>query len=106
MKHGSTMTRSKRYPKKLFTTGEIARIVNTTAKTVARWIDEGTIVGIHLPGMVERRVHRDEARAFFVRMGWTWAIKEIDAWDGPDPEEPPAEGPKPPPRRTPKAPGK
>lgn len=74
---------------KLFSTGEVARIVDTTPKTVARWIDEGLLEGTRLPGTVERRVHRDALRAFFVQMEWKWAVKELDTWG----EPPVAEGP-------------
>lgn len=69
--------------KKLFTTGEIAMLVDTNSKTVARWIDEKLLKGVVLPGMKERRVHRDDVRAFFVKMQYHWAVEELDAIDGP-----------------------
>lgn len=69
--------------KKLFSTGEIAAMVDTNSKTVARWIDEGLLKGVALPGMKERRVHRDDVRAFFVKMEYNWAVDELDAIDRP-----------------------
>lgn len=84
------MAKKKAYRQKLFTTGEIAGLVDTTPKTVARWIDEGLLPGVKLPGMVERRVHRDDARKFFVEMGYHWAVKDLDNWEDRDAPEPPA----------------
>lgn len=69
-----------RRKKKLFTTGEIAAMVDTNSKTVARWIDEGLLKGVVLPGMKERRVHFDDVRAFFVKMEYTWAVEELDSY--------------------------
>jgi excisionase family DNA binding protein len=74
----------RRKRKQLFTTGEIAAMVDTSARNVARWIDEGILKGVVVPGLKERRVHRDEVRAFFLKMEYTWAIQELDAIDGPE----------------------
>jgi hypothetical protein len=97
-----------KYRQKLFTTGEIAAMVDTTPKTVARWIDEGLLKGTFLPGMTERRCFRDDIRAFFEKMGWDYAIRALDEWDDRDAEGPsPAPRPKgpPPPRGKPRKDG-
>lgn len=46
------------------TTGEISKRLGVAMRTVAKWIDEGRLVGIRLPGSRDRRVHPSALEAF------------------------------------------
>ncbi len=65
--------------KKLFSTGQIADLIGVCAKVVAGWIDTGKLKGLTLPGSTnERRVHRDELRAFLIAHNFDYALRELD----------------------------
>jgi excisionase family DNA binding protein len=49
---------------KWMTTGQIATLLGVSQRMVSRWIDEGRLIGIRLPGSRERRVHPDVLREF------------------------------------------
>jgi excisionase family DNA binding protein len=86
----------------LFTTGEIAGLVGSNSKTVARWIDDGALAGVRFPGIFkERRVHRDVLRAFCEAHQFTWAIEALDREEEGDelPRKKPGPVPKPGPVR-------
>lgn len=42
--------------KKIFTTGEVARLLGININTVIKWFDHGDIEGFRLPGSNERRI--------------------------------------------------
>ena len=46
------------------TTGDVAKRLGVAMRTVSKWIDEGRLVGIKLPGSRERRVHPSAMEAF------------------------------------------
>lgn len=46
------------------TTGEISKRLGVAMRTVSKWIDEGRLVGIRLPGSRDRRVHPSALEAF------------------------------------------
>jgi excisionase family DNA binding protein len=46
------------------TTGDVAKRLGVAMRTVSKWIDEGRLVGIRLPGSRERRVHPSAMEAF------------------------------------------
>ena len=81
----STDMAKKRFAQKLFTTGEIARIVDIDRKTVVKWIDEGKLRGTYLPNKTERRVYRGHLRVFFVDMEWDYAVEVLDNWGWEEP---------------------
>jgi len=49
---------------KIFTTAQISKIVRVAPRTVATWIDTGTLKGYRLPGSLHRRVLRDDLEQF------------------------------------------
>ncbi len=50
--------------KKVFTTGQVARICNVTTQTVTKWIDLGRLKGYRIPGSRARRVTRGDLKKF------------------------------------------
>ncbi len=46
------------------TTGDVAKRLGVAMRTVSKWIDEGRLIGIRLPGSRERRVHPSAMEAF------------------------------------------
>lgn len=64
---------------KLWSTGQIARLLGVNVKTVATWIDKGDLKGVKFPAQKpDRRVHRDELRRFLTQHDCDWALKEMD----------------------------
>lgn len=49
---------------KWFTTGQIATRLGVSARMVTKWIDDGRLVGIRLPGSRDRRVHPSALEQF------------------------------------------
>lgn len=47
-----------------FTTGQVARICGTSARTVSKWVDSGRLKGHRLPGSEDRRVYESDVVAF------------------------------------------
>lgn len=47
-----------------FTTGEIAKRLGVSSRTVSKWIDDGRLSGIRLPGSKDRRVHPSALEQF------------------------------------------
>ncbi len=84
----TTMARKK--VRKLWSTGQIAELVGVNPKTVAQWIDGGEMAGVKLPGLVERRVHRQELRSFLAKFEYEWALREMDQEEGINQTPPPA----------------
>ncbi len=50
--------------KKVFTTGQVAKICNVTTQTVTKWIDTERLVGYRIPGSRARRVTRENLQKF------------------------------------------
>lgn len=50
--------------KRMYTTGEVARMLGTTSNTVTRWFDEGLLEGYRLPVGGERRIPVAKLREF------------------------------------------
>ena len=50
--------------KKVFTTGQVAKICNVTTQTVTKWIDSGRLDGYRIPGSKARRVTRENLIQF------------------------------------------
>jgi excisionase family DNA binding protein len=49
---------------KWLTTGQISRRLGVAQRTVTKWIDDGRLNGIRLPGSRDRRVHPDALEEF------------------------------------------
>lgn len=66
--------------RKLWTTGQIATLIGSPSpKAVVKWIEDGDLLVVDLPGVRERRVHHRDLRDFLVRRGLHWALQEFDA---------------------------
>jgi len=50
--------------KKVFTTGQVAKICNVTTQTVTKWIDTERLAGYRIPGSKARRVTRENLQKF------------------------------------------
>ncbi|MDP8223372.1 MAG: PilZ domain-containing protein [Candidatus Lernaella stagnicola] len=53
--------------KKIFTTGEVARLLGININTVIKWFDQGDIDGFRLPGSNERRIPLAGLRRFMAK---------------------------------------
>ena len=53
--------------KKIFTTGEVARILDVSQQTVIREFDRGWLTGFKVPGSKFRRIPRKELIAYMIR---------------------------------------
>lgn len=58
------MTKSDLKNKKVFTTGDVARLLHVNINTVIKWFDEGKINGFRLPMSNDRRITIGYLRAF------------------------------------------
>lgn len=50
--------------KKMFTTGDVAKLLSVAPRTVSKMFDSGKLVGFRLPGSLDRRIPRDELLKF------------------------------------------
>jgi len=55
--------------KKVFTTGEVARICNVTIRTVIKWFDSGELKGFKIPNSRDRRIPRENLLEFMQKHG-------------------------------------
>ena len=55
--------------RKTLTTGELAKAFEVAPRTASKWIDRGLIRGYRIPGSRDRRVTKEEAKAFAKRNG-------------------------------------
>lgn len=52
--------------KRIFTTGEVAKLLSVNINTIIRWFDSGRIQGYRLPTGRDRRIPMDSLKAFMV----------------------------------------
>lgn len=50
--------------KKVFTTGQVAKICKVAPRTVSKWFDSGRLRGYRIPGSQDRRIPRDNLIRF------------------------------------------
>jgi len=50
--------------RKVFTTGEVAKLCHVTIRTVIRWFETGELKGYRIPGSRDRRIPRDRLIEF------------------------------------------
>ena len=50
--------------RKVFTTGQVAKICKVAPRTVSKWFDSGRLVGYRIPGSQDRRIPRDNLIRF------------------------------------------
>jgi len=53
--------------KKVFRTGDIAKICSVATRTVQKWFDEGILKGYKLPDSKDRRVRIEDLKEFMDR---------------------------------------
>jgi len=53
----------------VYTTGQVAEICGCSAKTVAKWFDDGKIKGHRIPGTQDRRIPHEHLAEFLRRSG-------------------------------------
>jgi hypothetical protein len=70
--------------RKVFTSGDVARLCGVTIKTVGNWIDSGQLRGRRVPGSLHRRVDRPELIGFLTEQGAEYALRAL----GVDPKAP------------------
>lgn len=62
------------------TTGMVARICDVAPRTVANWIDDGTLPGWRIPGSQDRRVDPEALMAFVDAHGMTGPRRRLVEW--------------------------
>ena len=55
--------------KKVFTTGQVAKICNVAPRTVYKWFDSGKLRGYRIPGSQDRRIPREQLINFLRKYG-------------------------------------
>ena len=55
--------------KKVFTTGQVAKICKVAPRTVSKWFDSGRLRGYRIPGSQDRRIPREHLIKFLEAMG-------------------------------------
>src|SRR5260370_24712922 len=55
--------------KKLFTTGQVAKICKVAPRTVSKWFDSGRLRGYRIPGSQDRRIPREHLIKFLKEHG-------------------------------------
>ncbi len=58
-------------------TGDVAKLCRVAARTVTKWIDNGSLKGFRIPGSAHRRVTRDDFIAFAKAHGMEFALKGL-----------------------------
>ena len=55
--------------KKVFTTGQVAKICKVAPRTVSKWFDSGKLRGYRIPGSQDRRIPREQLIKFLKEHG-------------------------------------
>lgn len=55
--------------KKVFTTGQVAKICKVAPRTVSKWFDSGRLRGYRIPGSQDRRIPREQLIRFLKEHG-------------------------------------
>lgn len=55
--------------KKVFTTGQVAKICKVAPRTVSKWFDSGRLQGYRIPGSQDRRIPREKLIKFLKEHG-------------------------------------
>ncbi len=65
--------------KKVFTTGQVAKICKVAPRTVSKWFDSGRLKGYRIPGSQDRRIPRDYLIKFLKEHGMPLGDLEDEA---------------------------
>lgn len=66
--------------KKVFTTGQVAKICQVAPRTVSKWFDSGRLKGYRIPGSQDRRIPRDQLIRFLKDNGMPLGQLEEEEW--------------------------
>src|SRR5207247_9076064 len=66
--------------KKVFTTGQVAKICKVAPRTVSKWFDSGRLRGYRIPGSQDRRIPREQLIRFLKEHGMPLGELEEEAW--------------------------
>jgi len=66
--------------KKVFTTGQVAKICKVAPRTVSKWFDSGRLRGYRIPGSQDRRIPRDALIRFLKEYGMPLGELEEEEW--------------------------
>ena len=65
--------------KKVFTTGQVAKICKVAPRTVSKWFDSGRLKGYRIPGSQDRRIPREYLIRFLKEHGMPLGDLEDEA---------------------------
>jgi|SRR3990172_5943489 len=66
--------------KKVFTTGQVAKICKVAPRTVSKWFDTGRLRGYRIPGSQDRRIPREHLIRFLKEHGMPMGDLEDEAY--------------------------
>src|SRR6266545_4644382 len=66
--------------KKVFTTGQVAKICKVAPRTVSKWFDSGRLRGYRIPGSQDRRIPREQLIRFLKEHGMPLGELEDEEW--------------------------
>jgi excisionase family DNA binding protein len=66
--------------KKVFTTGQVAKICQVAPRTVSKWFDSGKLKGYRIPGSQDRRIPRDQLIRFLKENSMPLGALEEEGW--------------------------
>jgi two-component system, OmpR family, response regulator RpaA len=66
--------------KKVFTTGQVAKICKVAPRTVSKWFDSGRLRGYRIPGSQDRRIPREQLIKFLKEHGMPLGELEDEEW--------------------------
>ncbi len=66
--------------KKVFTTGQVAKICKVAPRTVSKWFDSGRLRGYRIPGSQDRRIPREQLIRFLKEHGMPLGELEEEGW--------------------------
>lgn len=66
--------------KKVFTTGQVAKICQVAPRTVSKWFDSGRLRGYRIPGSQDRRIPRDHLIKFLKENRMPLGRLEEEGW--------------------------
>ena len=66
--------------KKVFTTGQVAKICKVAPRTVSKWFDSGRLRGYRIPGSQDRRIPREHLLRFLKEHGMPLGDLEAEVY--------------------------
>ena len=66
--------------KKVFTTGQVAKICKVAPRTVSKWFDSGRLKGYRIPGSQDRRIPREQLIRFLKQHDMPLGELEEEEW--------------------------